>query len=77
MTFKKMCAAVLLGHCCHEEGKIRAKKRPVIERIRRHSRKRLLIKLIILVMVLQNQSHDFLTLENSRLLLKFEHSLLG
>lgn len=59
------------------KGENQGQKRPVIERIRRHGRKRLLIKLIILVMALQNQSHDFLTLENSRLLLKFEHSSLG
>lgn len=59
------------------KGENQGQKRPVIERIRRHGRKRLLIKLIILVMVPQNQSHDFLTRENSRLLLKFEYSSLG
>lgn len=52
------------------------KKGPVIEMIRRHGRKRLLITLIILVMVLEDRSHDFLAWENSRLFLKFEHSLL-
>lgn len=53
------------------------KKGPVIEMIRRHGRKRLLITLIILVMVLEDRSHDFLAWENSRLFLKFEHSLLN
>lgn len=45
--------------------------------IRRHCRKRLLITLIILVMVQGDRSHDFLAWENSRLFLKFEHSLLN
>lgn len=71
-----MCASVLPRHCCHD-GENQGQKWPIIEKIRRYTRKRLLIKLIILVMVIENQSHDFLVWENSRLLLKFEHSLLG
>lgn len=78
VTFKKMCSSVLWSYCCHDGGKKSGpKKGPIIEMMRIHSRKRLLIKLIILVMVLEDQSHDFLAWENSRFFLKFEHSLLS